>query len=83
METSRGEWEEEKEFTTEQVRDMASNKYNNLLTSGRCSNKDTKDAHILALVGVAKKPPEKSKKSSDKSNTSDRESTKGYPAYTR
>ena len=32
---------------------MALNNYNNLLTSGRWSNKDTKDEYILALVVVA------------------------------
>ena len=32
---------------------MALNKYKNILTSGRWHTKDTKDAQILALVGVA------------------------------
>ena len=31
---------------------MALKKYNNLLASGRTSNKDAKDDQILALVGV-------------------------------
>ena len=44
------EWEKDKEFKPEQPRAMAVKKYNNLLTSGRWFNKDTKDAQILALV---------------------------------
>ena len=44
---------------------MEQKKYNNLLTSGRCSAKDPKDAHILALVGVEKNIADDSKKSSD------------------
>ena len=47
---------------------MALNKYNNLLTSGRWSTKDPKDAHILALVVVAQKLVYDLKKTSDKSN---------------
>ena len=47
MYTRRNEWEEDKEFTADKEIDMGLNKYNNLLTSGRWSNKDTKDAHIL------------------------------------
>ena len=31
---------------------MVMNKYNDLLSSGRCSNEDPKDYQILALVGV-------------------------------
>ena len=57
--------------------------YNNLLTSGRWSSKDTKYAQILALVGVDQKLAYDLKKSSDKSNTSNRESTKVEPSYTR
>ena len=37
-------------------------KYIKLLTSGRCSTKDPKDAHILALLGVAQKIADESKK---------------------
>ena len=55
-------------------------KYNNLLNSERWTNKDTKDAHIPALVGVAQKLADESNKSSEKSN---RESTKCEPAYIR
>ena len=62
---------------------MVLKKYNNLLTPGRWSNKDPKDSHILALLGVAQKLSYDSKKSSKKYNTSNRESTKGDPAYTR
>ena len=53
METSRSEWGEYKDFTTEQVRSMDPKKYNNLLTSGRWSTKDPKDVQILSLVGMA------------------------------
>ena len=62
---------------------MALNKYNNLLTLGRYSTKDNKDDHILALVGVAQNLAYDPKKSSEKSNTSNRETTKGEPAYIR
>ena len=55
METRRNAWQEYKNFTEEQVRDMALNKYNNLLTSGRWSTNYTKDAKILALVGKSQK----------------------------
>ena len=61
---------------------MLLKKYNNLLTPGRWSNKDPKDYQILALFGVAQKLSYDSKKSSKKYNTSNRESTKGDPAYT-
>ena len=53
METRRSVWESYTSFTAEQVRDMALNNYNNLLTSGRWSTNYTKDAKILALVGVS------------------------------
>ena len=59
---------------------MALKKYNNLLTSGRWSNKDPNDANILALVGVDQKLANDFKKPSE--NTS-KESTKGEPAYIR
>ena len=55
---------------------MALKKYNNLLTSGRWSTKDPKDAQILDLVGVAQKLSDDLNKSSDKYN---RGSTKGEP----
>ena len=61
---------------------MSLNSYNNLFTSERWSNKDPKDSQILSLVGVYQKLSDESKKSSEKSNTSNRESTKGDPAYT-
>ena len=57
---------------------MALNKYNNLLTSGRWSTKDPKDAQILDLVGVAQKFADKTNKSSEKYN---KDSSKGEPAY--
>ena len=47
---------------------MSLNKYNNLLDSGRWSNKDTKDAQILALVGVDQNISDDSIRSSKKSN---------------
>ena len=52
MYTSRSYWEEDKDFTTEQVRSKALKKCNNVLTSGRWSNKYPKGAQILAIVGV-------------------------------
>ena len=55
METKRIELEDNKEFITDQVRAMSLKKHNNLLTSGRWSNKDPKYVQILSLVGVAQK----------------------------
>ena len=81
METRRSEWEEDKEFTEDHVRDIALKKYNNLLKSGRWYNKDPKDSQIPYLVVVSQKIADDSNKSSEKSNTSNRESTKGDPAY--
>ena len=77
METRRNERKYKKEFTAYQVSAMDLQKYNNLLTSGRLSNKDPKDYQILYLVGVAQNLSDHFNKSSDKSNTSNRESTKG------
>ena len=62
---------------------MALNNYNNLLHSRRWTSKDTKDSHILDLLIVTQNISDDSKKSSDKSKTSNRDSTKGEPAYTR
>ena len=59
---------------------MARKKYNNLLTSERWSNKDPKDSHILALVGVDHKLADELKKSSDKCS---RDPTNGASAYIR
>ena len=75
--TRRCEYEDENGLTEDQVRDTDLKKYNNLLTSGRWSNNDPKDAHILYLVRVSQKLADEPNKSSDKSNTSNRESTKG------
>ena len=50
------------------------NKYNNLLTYIRWYTKDPKDAEILALVGVAQKLVDDTKKSSDKPNSYNKES---------
>ena len=83
METRRSEWQEDKDFTEDQVRSMDLNNYNNLLTSERWYTKDTKDAQILALVGVAQNLADESKKLFDKSNNFNRETTKGYQSYTR
>ena len=55
-------------------------KYNNQITSGKWTNKDTKYDQILNIVGVAQKLADESNKSSEKSN---RESTKCEPAYNR
>ena len=76
MYTRRSEWEEDKEFTEDQVRAMALKKYNKLLTSGRWNNKDNKDSHILTLVGVAQKLADESNKLCEKYNTSKRDSNK-------
>ena len=54
--------------------------YNNLLNSGRWSTEDPKDYQILALVGVDQKLADDSNKSSERSNTSNRDTTKGEPA---
>ena len=62
METRRSEWEEDKEFTSDQVRAIGTNKYNNFLSSGRWSNKDSKDAQILAVVGLDQNLSDESKK---------------------
>ena len=75
METGRSEWEEEKEITADQVRAVDLNKYNTLLTSGRCTNKNPNYTPILALVGLNQKLADDSKKSSDKSNTFNRDTT--------
>ena len=74
--TRRSEWEENKDFTAEQMRAIDLKKYNNFLTSGRWSTKYPKDAQILALVVVPQKLADDSKESSDKCNTSNRENTK-------
>ena len=68
MQTRRSEWEEDKYFTSEQVRATALNKYNNFLTSGRWTNKDPNYDQILDLVRVAQKLADDLKKSSDKYN---------------
>ena len=83
METRQSDWEEVNYFTSEQLSDMALKTYIYLLTSGRRYNKETKDSHILDLVGVTQKLSDDSKKSSEKFNTSNRESTKGELDYTR
>ena len=62
---------------------MSLKKYNNLLASGSWYNKDLTDDRIIALVGVAQKLADNSKKTPDKSNTYNRESTKADPAYIR
>ena len=62
---------------------MALKKYNNLLTSWRWSTKYTEGAQILILVGVEQNLAYDSKKSSEKSNTSNRETTKVNPSYIR
>ena len=60
---------------------MSLNIYNNLLTSGRWYNKDPNNARILSLLGVAQKLADYSKNLSEKSNTSNRWSTRREPAY--
>ena len=65
------------------MRATALKKYNKILTQERWYTKDYKDAQIISLVLVAEKISHDYKKSSDKSNTSNRENTKGEPAYIR
>ena len=60
---------------------MYPKKYYSLLTTWRCYNEYPKDYHILALVGVSPKLADYSKKSSDKSITSNRESNNGDQSY--
>ena len=43
---------------------MVLNNYKNILTSGRCSTQDPKDAQIVALVVVVQNLADDSKKSS-------------------
>ena len=76
MDTRRSEWEEDKDFKSEQVRDKNLDNYNNIFTSWWLSNKDPKDYQILDLLGVDQKLSDDSKKSYEKSNTSKRETTK-------
>ena len=83
MDTRSSEWQQDKESTSEKVRDMELNKYNNLLNSVRWPKKDPKYDHTLYLGGVSQKLADDSKKSSDRSNTSKKESTKGESFYTR
>ena len=80
MEYRMSEWEEEKEFTTDQLTLMVLNKYNNILNWVRWSNKYPKNAHIINLVEVDHKLPNDSKKPTENPR---RESTKGDPAYIR
>ena len=61
MYNSRSEWEEDKKLTSEQVSDIDMKNYNNLLNSGRWSNKYPKDYQTLYLEGVAKKIADNSK----------------------
>ena len=83
MDTRRSEWEEDKYFTADQVRDMSLKNYNNLLTSGRWSTKDPKDSNILALVGVAQNLADDTKIYYEKYNTSNKDTTTGESVYTR
>ena len=55
MEYRRIKWEEDKESTSEKVRTMSLNNYNNRITSVRWSNKYPKYSQILYLVGVSQK----------------------------
>ena len=68
MDTRRIEWDEDRDFLSEQVRSMTLKKYNNLLDSGRWSTKEPKGSHILALVGVTQKLMNNSNKTSGKSD---------------
>ena len=59
---------------------MYLNNYNNLLNSGRCSNKDPKDDQILTLVVMDQNITDDSKKALEKPN---REYTKLEKSYIR
>ena len=83
METRRSAWDEDKYFTAEHESSKDLKKYSNLLTSGSWCTKYPKVSHILALVGVDQKLADAPKKSYDKSNTPNRETTKGYRAHIR
>ena len=72
--------EEDKKLSVERVIIFALKKYNRLLTSGRWSTEDPKYEQILDLVGLAHKLMNESKKTYNMSN---KESTKGEPAYIR
>ena len=62
METMRIDWEEDNDLTAYRVRSTYLDKYNNLLTSGRCSKKYPKDSKIIALAGVYQNIADESKK---------------------
>ena len=64
IDTIRSDWEEYKKFIAEQLRSIYLKKYNHILTLGRWYTKDTKDAHILYLFGVAQNLMDDSKKTS-------------------
>ena len=76
MDTMRSEWGRGKYFISDQLIAMALDNYNNIFTSGRWLNKDTKDSNILSLLGVDQNLADGSNKSSEKSNTSNRKLTK-------
>ena len=79
MDTRRSECEEDKESISFHVRSISPKKCNKLLTVGKWSQKYSKDALILVLVAVAQNLADNYKKSSDKSNTSNMDWTKGEP----
>ena len=62
MDTSSSEWGEDKEFTSEKVRDMSLNNYSYILNLGRWSKNNPKDDQILSLVGVEQNLADESKK---------------------
>ena len=68
METRRSEWEEDKDFTTENLRTMDMKNYNNLLTLGKWYTKDIKGDQTLDIVRLAQNISDESNNASEKSN---------------
>ena len=68
MDNRRIEWEQDKEFTEEQVRSMELNNYYVLITSGSWYTKNPKYSQILTLVVVDQTIEDDSKKSPEKHN---------------
>ena len=67
IDTGRRKWEEDKEFSVEQVRAMALKNYSNQITSVMWSTKDCKDAQTLVIVVVTHKLMDEFNKTSENS----------------
>ena len=68
METRSIEWEKDRKFTKYQVRATDLKKYNNLITSGKCSTNYPKDSWILYLVGATQNIMDESKNTPESFN---------------